>query len=77
MFHLHKNVKMMKIVRAQRTHATMIFVTVAPKKDALADPILVSLDNANAVYLMNVHLQKRVLLEHVKVKSLLPNHDII
>ena len=67
----------MKIAQAHRTHATMIFVTVAPKKDALEEPILVSLDNANAVCLMNVHLQKRVLLEHVKVKSILPNHYII
>ena len=67
----------MKIARAPRTHATIIFVTVAPKKDALEEPILVSLDNANAVYLMNVHLQKRVFLEHVKVKSILQNHYII
>ena len=67
----------MKIARAPRTHATIIFVTVAPKKDALEEPILVSLDNANAVYLMNVYLRKHVLLEHVKVITILPNHYII
>ena len=53
----------MNIALVHRTHAIRAFVTVDPKKSALGGPIPVQLDNANAVHLMNVHLQKRVILE--------------
>ena len=54
----------MKIALAHRTHATLAFVTVGHKKSALEGPIRVQMHNANAVHLMNVHIQKRVFLEH-------------
>ena len=57
----------MKIALAHRTPATLAFVTVDPKKSALEEVIRVHLDNANAVHLMNVHLQIRVILEHAHV----------
>ena len=54
----------MKIALAHRTHATLAFVTVDPMKNALEGPIRVKLHNANAVHLMNVHIQKLVSLDH-------------
>ena len=53
----------MKIALAHRTHATLAFVTVGHKKSALKGAIRVQLHNANAVHLMNVHLQKLVIWE--------------
>ena len=54
----------MKIALAHRTHATLAFVTVDPKKSALEGAIRAQLQNVNAVHLMNVHIQKRVFLDH-------------
>ena len=58
----------MKIALAHRTHATLAFVTVGHKKSALEGPIRVQLHNANAVHLMNVHLQKSVIMENARVR---------
>ena len=53
----------MNIALVHRTHAIRAFATVDPKKSASEGPIRVQLDSANVVQLMNVHLQKRVILE--------------
>ena len=59
----------MKIALAHRTHAILAFVTVDTKKrNALEGAIRVQLGNVNAVHLMNVHLQKRVIMENARVR---------
>ena len=58
----------MKIALAHRTHAIQVFVTVEPKKSALEGAIRVNLGDANAVHLVNVHLQKRVIMENARVR---------
>ena len=61
---LSQNALRMRIAPAHRTHATPTFVTVDPKRNVLKRPIRVQLDNANVVYMMNVHLQNLVIKEH-------------
>ena len=59
----------MKIALAHRTHATLAFVNVDTKRrNAVERPIRVQLENANAVHLMNVHLQKSVIMENARVR---------
>ena len=58
----------MKIALAYPTHANLAFVTVDQMRNALNEPIHVQLDSANAVHLMNVHLQKRVIMENARVR---------
>ena len=58
----------MKIALAHRTRAIQAFVTVDSNKSALEGAIRVQLGNVNAVHLMNVHLQKRVIMENARVR---------
>ena len=59
---VEENVLRMAIALVHQIYVNRTLVTVDQKKNALATPIHVHLDNANVVKAMNVHLEKLVLM---------------
>ena len=54
------------------THVSPVFATADQRRNALENQILVKLDSANVVIIMNVHLQNFVFLEDAKDLVFIP-----
>ena len=66
-FEIYQNVHPMTIALEHQTYANLIFASVGQRRNAPKESIHVYLDNVNVVKMMNVYLQKYVLLENAEV----------